>query len=142
MNITAHPVAPEEVMAFLDGELSAAEVQAVSAHIEHCADCAKLAEQFRSTSQSLARWNVEAIPVTLEKSIADSTTKAGSRLDLGKPNVFIRSSFWSWKQWALAGGGAVATLLFVIGVSLPSRSPRAMKETVTLVAPAQEDRDK
>jgi hypothetical protein len=142
MNITAHPMAPEEVMAFLDGELSAAEGQAVSAHIERCADCAKLAEQFRSTSQSLARWNVEAIPVKLEKSIADSTTKAGSRLDLGKPNVFIRSSFWSWKQWALAGGGAVATLLFVIGVSLPSRSPRAMKETVTLVAPAQEDRDK
>lgn len=127
MNITAHPVAPEEVMAFLDGELSAAEVQAVSAHIEHCADCAKLAEQFRSTSQSLARWNVEAIPVKLEKFIADSTTKAGSRLDLGKPNLFIRSSFWSWKQWAVAGGGAVATLLFVIAISVPTlqRSPQA-----------------
>src|SRR5579864_3591831 len=118
MNITAHPVAPEEVMAFLDGELSAAEVQAVSAHIEHCADCAKLAEQFRSTSQSLARWNVEAIPVKLEKFIADSTTKAGSRLDLGKPNLFIRSSFWSWKQWAVAGGGTVAAVLCVIAISL------------------------
>src|SRR5579864_3766509 len=120
MNITAHPVAPEEIMAFLDSELSAAEAQAVSAHIERCADCAKIVEQFRSTLQSLARWNVEAIPVKLEKSIADSTTKAGSRLDLGKPNVFIRSSFWSWKQWALAGGGAVATLLLVIAISLPT----------------------
>ena len=63
MNITAHPVAREEVMAFLDGELSAAEAQAVSTHVDRCADCAKLAAQFRSTSQSLARWNVEAIPV-------------------------------------------------------------------------------
>src|SRR5579864_3642166 len=145
MNITAHPVAPEEVMAFLDGELSAAEVQAVSAHIEHCADCAKLAEQFRSTSQSLARWNVEAIPVKLEKFIADSTTKAGSRLDLGKPNLFIRSSFWSWKQWALAGGGAVATLLLVIAIFLPTlyRSQWAeMRAPAAGDQPAQAERDK
>src|SRR5579864_7346260 len=142
MNITAHPVAPEEIMAFLDSELSAAEAQAVSAHIERCADCAKLAEQFRSTSQSLARWNVEAIPGKLDKSIADSTTKAGSRLDLGKPNVFIRCIFWSWKQWALAGGGAVATLLFAVMIFMLSRSPWAMKETDTLVAPAQEGRNK
>src|SRR5579864_4500933 len=127
MNIAAHPVAPEEIMVFLDGELSAAETQAVSAHIEGCADCAKIVEQFRSTSQALARWNVEAIPVKLEKSIADSMTKAGSRLDLGKPNLFIRSSFWNWKQWAVAGGGAVATLLCVIAISVSTlqRSPQA-----------------
>jgi hypothetical protein len=120
MNITAHPVAPEEVMAFLDGELSAAEAQAVSTHVEHCADCAKLTEQFRSVSQSLARWNVEAVPVKLEKTIADSIGKAGSSLDLGKPNFFIRSSFWSWNQWAVAGGGAVAALLLLIAISMPN----------------------
>lgn len=127
MNITAHPVAREEVMAFLDGELSAAEAQAVSTHVDRCADCAKLAAQFRSTSQSLARWNVEAIPVKLEKSIADSTTKAGSRLDLGKPNLFIRSSFWTWKQWAVASGGAMATVFLVIAISMSTlqRSPQA-----------------
>jgi hypothetical protein len=119
MNITAHPVAPEEVMAFLDGELSAAEAQAVSTHIEHCADCAKLTGQFRNASQSLAPWNVEAAPVKLEKTIAESIGKAGSRLDLGKPNFFIRSSFWSWNQWAVAGGGALAVLLLVVAISVP-----------------------
>ena len=55
MNTTAHPVAPEEVMAFLDGELSAAEAQAVSTHLDRCAECGALAEQFRSTSLSLSR---------------------------------------------------------------------------------------
>jgi len=119
MNITAHPVAPEEVMAFLDGELSAAQAQAVSTHIEHCADCAKLTGQFRNASQSLAPWNVEAAPVKLEKTIAESIGKAGSRLDLGKPNFFIRSSFWSWNQWAVAGGGALAVLLLVVAISVP-----------------------
>jgi anti-sigma factor RsiW len=51
---TAHPVAPEEVMAFLDGELSGAEAQAVSAHLDHCAECTTLSQQFRGTSQALA----------------------------------------------------------------------------------------
>jgi len=144
MNIAAHPVAPEEIMVFLDGELSAAEAQAVSAHIEGCADCAKIVEQSRSTSQALARWNVEAIPVKLEKSIADSMTKAGSRLDLGKPNLFIRSSFWNWKQWAVAGGGAVATLLCVIAISVSTlqRSPQAtMDERVAHDGAQQSVRD-
>ena len=58
MNITAQHVAPEEVMALLDGELSAAEAQAVSTHVDHCAECAKLTEQLRRTSQSLSAWSV------------------------------------------------------------------------------------
>jgi anti-sigma factor RsiW len=55
---TTHPVAREEVMAFLDGELSAAEAQAISAHLNHCVECTGVVEQFRDTSQSLSRWSV------------------------------------------------------------------------------------
>ena len=62
MNTTAHRVAPEQVMAFLDGELSAADAQAISAHLDRCAECSALAEQFRSTSLSLSRWNVRDCP--------------------------------------------------------------------------------
>ena len=69
MNITAHPVAPEEVMAFLDGELSAAEAGTVSTHIEHCTDCAKVVKQLQGTSQALAEWKVDPVPMKLEKSV-------------------------------------------------------------------------
>ena len=79
MNTTAHPVAPEEVMALLDGELSAAEAQAVSAHLDRCAECSALAEQFRSTSRSVSRWNVEAVPARLEHSVTSAAVKAGRR---------------------------------------------------------------
>ena len=41
MNITAQHLAPEKVMAFLDGELSAREAKSVSAHVEDCAECAR-----------------------------------------------------------------------------------------------------
>ena len=63
MSITTHPVEPEKVMAFLDGELSGADAQDVSNHVDHCAECAHLAEQLRTTSQSLSAWKVRAIPL-------------------------------------------------------------------------------
>jgi len=47
MNIAPHTVSPEEVMAFLDGELAPVEANAVSQHLEECPECAYVAAQFR-----------------------------------------------------------------------------------------------
>ena len=58
MITAAHPVAAEQLMALLDGELPSDEALAVSAHLEHCAECAELAGQFRGVSRSLAGWVV------------------------------------------------------------------------------------
>ena len=120
MNITAHPVAPEEVMAFLDGELSAAQARTVSSHIEHCTDCAKVVEQLQSTSQALAEWKVDPVPMKLEKSVRDSIARVGSGTEIGKASLFIRGSFWTWKQWAVASGGALAALVLVLAISVPN----------------------
>lgn len=129
MNITAHPVAPEEVMAFLDGELSASEAQTVSTHIEHCTDCAKIVEQLQSTSQSLADWTVAPFPTGLEKSVNDSIAKVVSGQKIGKASLFIRGSFWTWKQWAVMSGGALAALVLVATMSVPNLL-RVPKEAV------------
>ena len=138
MNTTAHPVVPEEVMAFLDGELSFAEAQAISAHLDGCAECSALAEQLRSTSLSLSRWNVEAVPVKLEDSVTGAEAKTASGLKIGKASFFIRSSFWTWKQWAIAGGGTLAALLLVLAFSLPTlHRSRLLRVDTKLVAPAQ-----
>ncbi|MGA7930297.1 MAG: DUF4349 domain-containing protein [Candidatus Sulfotelmatobacter sp.] len=120
MNTTAHPVAPEQVMAFLDGELSAADAQALSAHLDRCAECSALAEQFRSTSLSLSRWHVEAVSVKLEDSVTGLAAKTGSGLKIGKTNLFVRASFWTWRQWAIAGGATLAALLLGLALSLPT----------------------
>lgn len=120
MNITAHPVAPEDVMAFLDGELSAAEAQTVSTHIEHCTDCAKIVEQLQRTSHSLADWKVDPVPMKLEKSVRDSIARVDSGTKIGKASLFIRSSFWTWKQWVIASGGALATVVLVLAISVPN----------------------
>jgi Domain of unknown function (DUF4349)/Putative zinc-finger len=120
MNTTTHPVAPEEVMAFLDGELPAANEQAISAHLDRCAECSALAAQFRSTSLSLSNWNVQAVPLKLEDSVTNLAAKTCSGLKIGKANLSIRASFWSWRQWALGSGAALAALLLVLAIFLPT----------------------
>jgi hypothetical protein len=120
MNTTTHPVAPEEVMAFLDGELSAAKAQTVSTHIDHCAECAAVAEQLRSTSRSLSTWKVPAVPAKVADSVADLAAKFRSGLKIGKPNIFIRATFWTWKQWTAGLGATAAAIVLLIAMATPN----------------------
>jgi Flp pilus assembly protein TadB len=120
MNTNAHSLAPEEVMAFLDGELSAADAQALCAHLERCAECSALAEQFRSTSRSLSNWKVQPLPLKLEESVKNLAAKTCSGRKIGRADLFIRPSFWTWKQWAVGGGGALAALCLGLAIFWPT----------------------
>ena len=66
MSTTTHPFAPEEVMAFVDGEFSADRAQSLSAHIDQCAECHELAASLRSTSQTLSNWTAATAPVNAQ----------------------------------------------------------------------------
>ena len=123
MNTSAHPVAPEEVMAFLDGELSITEAEAISEHVKRCSECAGLAEQFHGTSASLSRWSVPIAPGIVEDAVEELTGKESSGGKIGKANIFIRASFWSWKQWTLWIGATTVGLavLFAAAGSLDNR---------------------
>jgi hypothetical protein len=129
MNATAHIVAPEEIMAFLDGELSADEAKAVSAHIEHCTECSALADELRATSQSLARWEVERMPPRLEASIRELAAKTGNGYASAGPRA-IRASRWNprhWRFWAIGSGSAVAAMLiFAVFLSTSHRPARQL----------------
>jgi hypothetical protein len=117
MNTTTHPIAPEEVMAYLDGELTPSEAHAVSAHLEDCAECAKLAEQFRATSQSLAQWTVLPAPLSLEDSVKALTAKDASASRPSKPGRSIEVRLWSWRQWALGAGGTLAAVFVLLAAT-------------------------
>lgn len=121
MNIGAHTVAPEEIMAFLDGELANDEAQAhaLEAHIEQCDECRNVAEKLRATSQSLSAWTVPAIPKSLDYAISAMGEKSPSLSEIPEPGLWIRMSFWSWKRWTLSGVGALATLVIVVGIMVP-----------------------
>src|SRR5215475_2310088 len=54
-----HAIDPEEMMAYLDGELPATRAAEAMTHLERCAECQKLAADLRRVSQEMAAWQVE-----------------------------------------------------------------------------------
>ncbi len=59
MNKMIHPIEPEEVMAYLDGELTVERAAVTAAHLGACAECQGLVASLRSISQNLKTWEVE-----------------------------------------------------------------------------------
>lgn len=120
MNRSTHPVTREEVMAWLDQELTAERKAFVSSHLEQCPECNAHGSQFRAVSAALSRWGVEAMPGELTNRIMDSAAKTRPGVKVAVPSIFVRASLWSGKRWALGGGIAITTLLFLVGISVPS----------------------
>jgi len=59
-----HEFHPEEVMAYLDGEVTGERALALVDHLEHCAECSLLADDFCALSQQLiASWKIEPSPL-------------------------------------------------------------------------------
>ena len=72
--------APEDVMALLDGELSATDARAIESHLEECGQCALLAKQLRGTSTLLSQWSVPSATETLDPLIKDRAQERALRL--------------------------------------------------------------
>jgi anti-sigma factor RsiW len=120
MNTSTHPVTQEEVMALLDGELSVEQGQRVSAHVQGCPECAAIAGQLGSVSGSLSGWKVPPVPEKVARSVADSAAKIRFGGRIAGPNLFLRASFWSWKQWVLGLGLATSALILLVAISIPN----------------------
>jgi hypothetical protein len=112
MNTAAHSVAPEELMAFLDGELPAAQAQSVSDHLKHCADCSNLAAQLGETNQCLASWKVEQLPAHIKSTVRQCAEQEASRSKnfFSKWILRIRAGF-GWKLLLAFSLVAVAALV-------------------------------
>jgi hypothetical protein len=109
---TQHIVAPEDIMALLDGELPASEAKIISSHIEECAECAAIAADFRETSRSLAAWTVPASPETLDAAIQNHATKTAARRLSHAPTP-TGLSVRDWRLPLFGGAAAVAAVLFL-----------------------------
>jgi len=120
---TAHLVAPEEVMALLDGELTAERAPFVSAHIEEYAQCDQVAESVRSTSEMLARWTVPSAPVDteFEARLFDAAKNRSGKHRFRNP---IRTASFLRHPWVVAAG----TLLLASSIVL-TLSTRFQRET-------------
>jgi hypothetical protein len=119
-----HIFSPEDIMAFFDGEVSAAESRTIAAHLDECAECAAIADQFRATAQALAAWTIPAPSETLDSAVYDKSRQAAARRNWNLPPL-SQPTFSTWQRWAL-GSGCILTVLFLIGMFFTRPSYKAV----------------
>src|SRR6516165_6828988 len=118
-----HPVEPEELMTYLDGEITAVRATAVAEHLERCRECQILRAEFQSMSQSLATWEVEEKEPVLSTEITQALDKRERRLQGGGLWKWLRGggarTLKPWMGGALVGGlGAIllaSSMVFTLG---------------------------
>ena len=120
MNVTTHPFTPEEIMAFVDGELSADRAQSLSAHIDQCAECTEAAAAFRNTSHSLSDWRVARVPTQLEERVKAAWEKTPLRSVAAGSSGFLPIGRWVWKHWVLAFGVSALALTVLFAIATPN----------------------
>jgi hypothetical protein len=142
MNKISHPIEPEELMAYLDGELTADRAAATAAHLGECAACQGLVAELRGVSQNLKVWKVEPPESATPPTIA--TALAERRLQSRGVSPTHRRSWLEVlgrRRATVAWVGAVAAIL-LLTVGMPNLQRRSAnytfskpRETVLLVAP-------
>ncbi len=116
-----HPIEPEELMAYLDGELRADRAAATAAHLGECAECQEHVAVLRSVSQNLKAWKVELTESAIPPSIATALTenKLASRSAI-PARLRSRQAFLGQRWPVVAWVGGVAAILLVAAVSMPN----------------------
>jgi len=145
MPINTHPVTNEDVMAYLDGELSPADAAEMAAHLAQCRTCQELAADLQIVSRQLAGWTAgvsegDGIPQNV---VAALEARAANRKK--RP-----ASIWSWRfvqqhPGALTAAASIAVLVLagVLYSTLRSpvsqssmEAPRSAVAEMSLPAPA------
>lgn len=121
---TQHAFEPEEVMAYLDGELEPQRAAALAGHLQHCADCQALANQFRKVSERLLGFQVET-PSTKLQDAVHAALDSHEYAKESAPGAAHKSP-GRWKRlWVGPGGwvlaGAMAVVIAII-LSVPKMS--------------------
>ena len=111
MSTTKHPIEPEELMAYLDGELPTQRATEALAHLEQCSECETLAADLRAVSRKLLHWEVASSSPRVDAAIAaalgeqkQKPVAAGNRTPRGRS---IMRSRWVWA----AGFAAVCVVV-------------------------------
>lgn len=118
MNSSLHSIEQEELMAYLDCELSADRAAVVAAHLEECAECQAWAVESRGLSGQLLAWQVEPSP----QSLTDRMTAAiaASKLKPYAPDLPAPSRLITLPRWAWVTAGAVGLFLLIAAVAIPT----------------------
>jgi len=116
--VERHPIEPEELMAYLDGELPLERAAEAAAHLERCRDCQAVAGDLQGVSRRLMVWQVESgKDADIPQRVAVALEERGQK-KTSEPQ-------WTWREWlrkprkpVWVGGVAFATV--VVGLFVTS----------------------
>jgi anti-sigma factor RsiW len=133
--VTTHTIDREEVMAYVDGELTGTRELEVRSHIETCAECRALIGELRQVSTQLSSWQVGDAP--------DGLARVKETLHAATPDRTHARSWWARRGplrlpvWSFAAGLAVITIAVVLTPRL-RKAPSVMANRHTMQAIANE----
>jgi uncharacterized protein DUF4349/putative zinc finger protein len=113
---------PEEIMAYLDGELSTDRAAIAAEHLKECHECQNLAGDLREVSQALMTWEIAAPEIAMSSEIAGAFATKGEK----RTQPAVRTaSFPVWpKIFSLRGlawtGGVVVAAFLLLVISTPT----------------------
>ena len=122
MTSSKHPIEQEELMAYLDGELSVERAARVADHLEQCAECRARAAEFRALSERLSEWQVEPAPPSLTERVAGaaSVVQPNPPATATPPPPQPGPRIFGLPRWVWATAGAVCVGLLIGVVTIPT----------------------
>ena len=131
MRSNVHPVEPEELMAYLDGELPLDRAADTAAHLQECRECQILAAEMKSLSEGLAVWEVSAAEPAINDELSKALEERGQQQASasGRWHWFGGGSFRRavpWANGAVTGGVAVLLVMFALIFSFSRVGQRPM----------------
>ena len=115
MPMAEHPMAPEDVQAYVDGELTAEREVMARAHLETCQECRKAAEDVASVSRAMAAWQIESAPASFQMPSVPANIQSAPRV-------------WMPRSWQVAAAAVLAVALVWVGREIRETDPRASKQ--------------
>lgn len=128
MSTNRHPIEQEELMAYLDGELSADRATEALSHLEQCPECKTLAADFRGVSRELMAWEVESpevgIPAEINAALGE---RESAKINSPRLRNIVMTSPWVW-------AGALAIVCATVGLTLTLTSRNRNEDRSTLIS--------
>jgi hypothetical protein len=136
MTPETHPIEKEQVMAYLDGELTPERASRIAVHLEQCVECRELAVDLRGISSQMVAWGVEPTSKRLGEAVMTQLIEGGGQ-KAGAPTYKKRVENSAWKRllhsrwaWATAGIVAVVVCIFAVDPDLLVTHKAVMSEAV------------
>jgi len=132
MSANRHPIEHEELMAYLDGELSPDQATEALSHLELCPECQTLAADFRGVSQTLMAWEVESSEVGIPSEINAALEERLRKRKAGKVSWPRLENRVMTSRWVWAGALAIVCVAVGLKLTLTSRNRNEDRATAYL----------